>query len=234
VLIELGPVRLLTDPVLRARVAHLRRHAPAAEPPARLDAILLSHLHLDHADAPSLKLLAPGTPVVVPAGAGRLVRGLGFGEVIELREGETASVAGAAITAVQADHEGRRSPLHQPVDALGFVVEHAGRRVYFAGDTDLFDGMADLRPLDAALLPIWGWGHTLGKGHMDPLAAAEAAALLGARVVVPIHWGTYLPIVFKRGHHLLRRPAETFSAHAAAKAPACRVVVLAPGESVAL
>src|SRR5213079_3001561 len=49
-------------------------------------------------------------------------------------------------------------------------------------------------PVDVALLPIWGWGPTMGPGHMDPGRAAEAAALLGARLAIPIHWGTYYPV----------------------------------------
>ena len=74
------------------------------------------------------------------------------------------------------------------------MIEGDGRRVYFAGDTDIFDGMADLAPVDVALLPIWGWGPTMGPGHMDPARAAQAAALLQARLAIPIHWGTYYPI----------------------------------------
>jgi len=60
------------------------------------------------------------------------------------------------------------------------VIQIAARTVYFAGDTDLFDAMADIRPVDVALLPIWGWGRTLGERHLDPQRAAEATARLAA------------------------------------------------------
>jgi L-ascorbate metabolism protein UlaG (beta-lactamase superfamily) len=229
VLIELGPLRVLTDPVLRGRIAHLRRHAPVADPPDRLDAVLLSHLHRDHADGPSLRRL-PAAPVLVPAGAAATVRRLGAREVVELRAGDAIPLAGGTVTAVPAVHEGRRSPLHRAVDALGFVVER-GPRVYFAGDTDRFDGMADLAPLDLALLPIWGWGTSIGPGHLDPRGAAEAVALLRPRVVVPIHWATYLPYGYPAAHRLLRDPGAAFATHVAELAPATRVVVLRPGES---
>jgi L-ascorbate metabolism protein UlaG (beta-lactamase superfamily) len=233
VLIELGPVRVLTDPLLRGRILHLRRHVPTPEPPRRLDAVLLSHLHLDHADGPSLRLLDPDVPVVVPAGAARVVRGLGPQRVVELRAGDTWPLKDATVTAVPAEHDGRRSPLHRHVDALGFVVER-GRRVYFAGDTERFDAMKQLRPLDLALLPIWGWGPSLGPGHMDPRVAAEAVALLAPRVVVPIHWATYLPLTHGRDDPLLREPGPAFAAHVAELAPESRVALLKPGETLEL
>jgi L-ascorbate metabolism protein UlaG (beta-lactamase superfamily) len=78
-------------------------------------------------------------------------------------------------------------------DPVGFVVSGGGRRVYFPGDTDLFDEMAQLDDIDVALLPIWGWGSTLGTGHLDPTRAATATGLIRPRIVVPIHWGTYAP-----------------------------------------
>ena len=74
VLLELDGVRVLTDPVLRGRVGPLVRIAPPVDLDAlaEVDCVLLSHLHADHADLGSLRLLGDRTPVVAPAGAGRL------------------------------------------------------------------------------------------------------------------------------------------------------------------
>ena len=155
-------------------------------------------------------------------------------EVIEVSPGEALELAGIRIHAVPAVHDGRRSPLSRPTEAVGYVIE-AQRRVYFAGDTARFDEMAELADLDAALLPIWGWGPRLGPGHMDPDQAAEAVALMRPRLVVPIHWGTFRPIgPAARDMRLRSDPARRFAARVAQAAPGVVVRVLAPGESMTL
>jgi L-ascorbate metabolism protein UlaG (beta-lactamase superfamily) len=233
-IIDLDGIRVVTDPVLRRRVAHLRRHAPAADAPSALDAVLISHVHRDHADGPSLRRLPSRVPVIAPAGSRRTLRRLGVRRVIAVRAGERVAVGAGTVLAVHADHDGRRTPVHASAPALGFVVEQAGRRVYFAGDTDWFEGMVDVAPVDAALLPIWGWGPSLGPGHMDPERAAAAASLLRPRLVVPIHWGTYLPLGFRRGHPLLSDPGTTFAEAMRRRAPGVRVEFLRPAQSVDL
>ncbi len=229
VLLEVGGARLLTDPLLRGRVAHLHRHAPVPAAPAGLDGVLLSHVHRDHLDAPSLRLVAaPDVEVVLPRGAAKLVDG--FGPVHELAAGESVSVGGVEVRAVRAWHEASRRPGGEVLDALGFLVEG----VWFAGDTDLDDGMAALRgEVDVALVPVWGWGPSLGPGHMDPERAAGAVALVQPRIAVPIHWGTYLPYGLGRSHaDLLRDPPRDFERYVAALAPTVRVVTLSPGDSL--
>jgi L-ascorbate metabolism protein UlaG (beta-lactamase superfamily) len=237
VLLEVGGARLLTDPLLRDRVGHLRRQGASPPPDTieHLDAVLVSHLHLDHLDAASLRRLPRGVTVIAPVGAGGLLRRLGFARTREVSIGERVEVGAATVTAVPAEHDGRRHPLAPLAEAVGFVVS-GERRVYFAGDTDLFDGMeTTVGPTDAALLPIWGWGPSIGPGHMDPLGAARAAALLHPRVVVPIHWGTFFPagLARLRGSALVEPPKE-FAKQASRLAPDVEVRVLAPGESLAL
>jgi L-ascorbate metabolism protein UlaG (beta-lactamase superfamily) len=233
VLLELSGARLLTDPVLRSRVAHLRRRAGEPADPGALDAVLISHAHRDHLDLPSLRTLDPGATVVCAPGAARAMRRLGR-TVIELAPGDEVRIAGLAVRAVPAVHTGRRSPRLAPGAAIGFVV--GDHRVYFAGDTEVFPGMAELGDgLDAALVPVAGWGPSLGAGHMDPAQAAEAIALLRPRIAVPIHWGTFQALGLGRRHfHLLRDPPHEFAAHAATRAPATRVAILAPGSSLTL
>src|SRR5436190_6978685 len=151
-LIELGSARLLTDPILRSGFAHVRRQAPAIDVAAlgRPDAVLVSHLHHDHLDLPSLKRLGRVAPLVVPRGAGAFLRSHGFAHITELAPGDEARAGAALITATRADHDDHRFGTRLRAEPLGFVVAGSGRRVYFAGDTDLFGGMAELAdpPLD--------------------------------------------------------------------------------------
>jgi L-ascorbate metabolism protein UlaG (beta-lactamase superfamily) len=231
VLLELGGARLLTDPLLRPRLAHLTRRTVAPGHVGRVDAVLISHVHRDHLDMRSLAAL-PGTPpIVAPAGARDLLQQHGLEHVIELREGERTAVAGVTVTATAALHPARRGPLSPWVPALGFVIE-SGVRVYFAGDTDLHDSMRRLAPLDVALLPVWGWGTSLGAGHLNPRTAAEALLLLRPRLAIPIHWGTFFPIG-RRGRLLTDPPLE-FARHAAELAPEVEVRILAPDEVLEL
>ena len=236
VLIELDGVGLLTDPLLRRRVLHLRRAAPVIdEGLEELDAVVISHIHYDHLDLPSLRRLDRGVTVIVPKGAGRLIESRGFRSVEELEVDGVARVGSVRVRAVPAEH-GSSRVLGAKSDALGFVVE-GRRRVYFAGDTDLFAGMAELAPgLDVALLPVWGWGPSLGPGHLDPRRAAEALALLRPRIAVPIHWGTYYPVhsTRLRPPGFLTVPVREFERSAAELAPDVEVRVLPVGGELAL
>lgn len=219
VLIERDGVRFLTDPLLRGRFLHVRRRAPAIRPQdlPPVDAVLISHLHWDHFDLPSLRRLED-VPVIVPSGAGAFARRAGLRHVEELAPGRALTVRGVAVTAVPAQHSGFRPPAGPTAQASGYLVGSADS-VYFAGDTGFFAGMSDLHgQVDTALLPAGGWGPTLRGGHLDPLTAALALALIAPRVARPIHWGTYWPV----GYPLTARfhaPGRAFSSWAARLTP---------------
>lgn len=230
VLVELDGARFLTDPLLRPRVAHVRRVAKPPPPiEGELDAVLLSHVHHDHLDSPSLALVrAQG--IVVPRGAKRLVARRGPENVVELDEGEKLQFGSVAVVATHAEHPSRRWPFAAAIPALGYMIRGTAN-VYFAGDTDLFDGMLELAPgLDVALLPIDGWGPRVGPGHLDPRRAAEALRLLTPRIAIPIHWGTYRRIGLHGDVAKLRERAELFSRLASELAPDVDVRILMPGE----
>ena len=240
ILMELGGRRVLTDPVLRRRmlrVIHRDPPVPAANVTDRIDAVLISHLHHDHLDFPSLRRVDRATPIVVPRNAGRTVRRRRFTNVIELSPGERFQIDGLEVTGTRAAHEGRRLKFGPHVAAAGYEVAAGGLRIYFAGDTELFDEMAEMAGrIDVALLPIAGWGPRLeGRGHLTPRTAAEAAAIIRPRVVVPIHWGTfYRADLRSRAEEFLGAPARQFAASMAELAPGVRARILRPGEALDL
>jgi L-ascorbate metabolism protein UlaG (beta-lactamase superfamily) len=236
--IEAAGACLLTDPLLRSHLLGLLRRRPplsALGAAANPDAVLVSHLHYDHLDVRSLRMLPAGTRIVAPLGSSRFLERRGFGDVVELGVGESASVGGLKVIAVPAHHGRGGRPGAGKVDAIGYVIE-GGVRVYFAGDTSLFDEMAAIGDrLDVALLPVWGWGPRLGPGHLDPVTAAESLRMLRPRLAVPIHWGTYTPIGAPRLWPWLTTDAgRRFAQEAALLAPEVDVRVLAAGESLAL
>jgi L-ascorbate metabolism protein UlaG (beta-lactamase superfamily) len=239
--LEESGVRLLTDPLLTNRLIHLKRMVgDTPRLPGTPDAVLISHLHVDHFHLPSLRAL-PGEPqLIVPRGSAAFVaRGLGpsWGQrCVELAPGEETSVGGVKVRAVKAAHDGGRGPWsRQKAVAVGFVVE-GSYRTWYAGDTGLFDEMSELAPLDLALIPVGGWGPTLGSHHhLDPLAAAETLRRVKAAWAVPVHYGTFWPIGMSGvRQHMFTDPGEEFARRAARTAPDTQVRVLTHGESLTI
>jgi L-ascorbate metabolism protein UlaG (beta-lactamase superfamily) len=238
VAIEDRGVRLLTDPVLRSRLGHLRRRrgrTPALEE-VRPDAVLISHLHADHLDVVSLRRLGGSSPLIVPRGSAAFLRRVDANlarRCEEVAEGEQVKIGGVEVRAVPANHADARSPWSRHrAPALGYTV-HGERTAWFAGDTALFDEMGALGPLDLALIPVGGWGPTLGPGHLDPVAAAEAARRSAPGWAVPIHFGTFWPIGCERIRpDRFHAPGELFAALVAKAAPHVQVRVLQPGDTL--
>lgn len=241
-LIEINGIRILTDPLLRRFIGHLRRQVPVPEPDGwQLDAVLISHLHGDHLDLQSLKLLGRDAPLIVPKGAGAYLKLKRFRNVQEIKQGEIIKIGDVDVTATRADHAGRQLPWTPVVEPLGFLLDTPdttradGRfQIYFAGDTDLFPEMTAIGgQLDLALLPVWGWGPTLGPGHMDPLRAAQSLTHLQPKKAIPIHWGTYCPVgVDWLRPKFLSRPPREFEHHASNLAPDVTVHILEPGQTL--
>jgi L-ascorbate metabolism protein UlaG (beta-lactamase superfamily) len=191
VLLELDGVRVLTDPVLRGHVGPLVRRSPRPHAAllTDLDAILISHLHLDHYDPPSLRRLDRATPAVGPRGSARSLARLGFADARELSPGDETAVGGLRVVATAAVHEKGRHPLNRATDCIGFVVA-GSLSAYIAGDTALFPEMEGLWPdLDVALLPIAGGGSRSRRRAHGALQAARALRSLRPRLAVPVHWG---------------------------------------------
>ena len=231
-LIEIDGVRLLTDPLLRRHVGHLQRLVPLGEDLPPPDAVLLSHQHGDHLDLPSLRRLGQSMLLLVPRGAGWTLRRQGFRRVVELSPGESTSVGELAIAAVPAVHDGRRYPYGKKVAALGYAVT-GSRSVYFAGDTDVFDGMSELAGADVALIPDLRLGREGRPRPPRPGAGGRCARPAPAAPGDSDPLGDVRAVALAR---LTRRrpphddPAAEFAAAAAVVAPEVEVRILRPGE----
>lgn len=240
VVIELDGTRVLTDPLLRRHNGPLRRRGPQPRPDQwrGADAVLISHLHHDHAELASLRMLA-GRPVMSAPENAAWLRRRGL-EGVDLADGWTPIRGGGVeVRLVRADHRHRTMP-HRPNPANGHLLRGPSAAVWIAGDTSLHPEMAELadlagRPVDLAVVPVGGWGPRLSPGHMDPAQAAEAVGLCGARWAVPVHWGTlHPPLMDKVAAGWLDEPGPAFAAALPLAAPACRAVVLAPGQETKL
>ena len=188
VVVDVNGTRVVTDPVLRRRVAHLVRDAAVpVDALGGVEVALVSHLHYDHLDLPSLVSLGRDLPVAVPRGAGPLLRRRRFGSVTEVEPGD--ELLSGTVRVVPAAHDGPRCPLGASGRAVGYVIGG----VYFAGDTDLFAGMREIE-CDVAVLPVAGWGPTLPArpprpaprrgGPRPPPPAARRSHPLGTYHVV--------------------------------------------------
>jgi L-ascorbate metabolism protein UlaG (beta-lactamase superfamily) len=236
VLIDVDGVRILTDPLLRPRISGLVHRQPYVldPPPRNVDAVLISHLHHDHLDLRSLRILGRQTRVVVPSRGRGLLHTAGFANTLEVQPLQRFEIDALHVLTTRAVHIGLRAPFGPWGGTVGFVLE-ASRRVYFAGDTQEFAEMSSLGPIDVALMPIAGWGPVLGPGHMAPAAAVRALRLIRPRVAIPIHWGSLVPLGFhRRAWGYLTQPAFEFVEMMRAELPEVQVRVLLPGESFEL
>lgn len=230
--IDLAGTRLVTDPLLQRHAGVLRRRGGRpAESWRAADAVLLSHLHLDHAEVRSLRLFADVPVLTAPANA-RWARTKGLDGVGLVDE--WAPVGGVEVRLAPAVHHARPMP-HRPNVANGHLVRGGGLRIWVVGDSEPFPGMVHLPdlaggPIDVALIPVGGWGPRLSAGHMDPAKAARVCAEVGVGTAIPVHWGTlHAPGWRNLPRGWMDHAGEAFRAAAARVSPLTRVEVLAPG-----
>lgn len=203
VLINFYGTWLLTDPALRARVGPgavgltlgpKRLVAPALRarelPP--LDAVLVSHAHMDHCDLGTLRQLPRAAHAVVQRGNGDLVRR--FRKVTELEWGESVEVGGARVESIEVSHWGARMLTDRHRGYGGFLVEKRGRALVFGGDTAYTNAFAALRQrglkIDLAVLPIGAYDPYI-YAHANPEQSWAMRREMGAEFILPMHHSTF-------------------------------------------
>ena len=194
-----------------------------------IDLVLLTHAHYDHFHKPTLRRL-PHTKIgVMPWGVGELARKLGFARIVELDWWESFSQKDWKVTFTPSNHWGARTLHDHHRGYGGFVLEHQGRKIYHAGDSAYFEGFKEigekLRP-EIALLPIGAYHpETFRKVHMAPDEAMQAFKDLRAKVLVPMHFGT-----FKLSFEALEEPPRWLKEIAAQQHLTKRLTFLNEGE----
>ncbi|MYS15107.1 MBL fold metallo-hydrolase [Streptomyces sp. SID4982] len=202
--VRIGGLTVLTDPVWSRRIlgtpARVTPVGVAWDSLPPVDAVVVSHNHYDHLDAPTLSRLPRETPVFAPAGLGRWFRRRRFTRVTELDWWEGAQLSGVRFDFVPAHHWSKRTLTDTCLSLWGGWVMTAqnGQRLYFAGDTGYghwFGRIGRRYPgIDLALMPIGAYEPRwwLSDVHCDPEEAVQATLDLGARRMAPMHWGTFV------------------------------------------
>lgn len=240
-LLQIGGKNLLVDPVFARWLVvlrRLRRPGVAIEQLPPIDAVLLSHAHMDHLNRPSLlrivrhsrRLHGRAPVVVVPWGVGDLVRDLGFERVIPLEWWQAETLGGLQITMTPAQHWGARYYRDTHRGFGGYVIRSEHHSLYHSGDTAYFQGFAQIgRRLapEVALLPIGAYNpESFRSVHASPEDALQAFVDLGSRWMIPMHYGT-----FRLTQEPTAEPLERLMLAAQRSGVADRIRVLSEGET---
>jgi N-acyl-phosphatidylethanolamine-hydrolysing phospholipase D len=202
VLIQIGNKTVITDPNFNRRLANRHRQIPPGIPFEDLppiDAVLLSHLHLDHLDQQTLRRFSGNETLVMPKGAAGYVRRTPFTDKVELTPWGVWEQDGLKVTAVPVKHWGGRWLIDRLWNHAytGFIIEADGATAFFPGDTAYdahkFKAIGERYRIDVAFMPIAPrHPRQFMKGvHADPDEAVQAFHDLGAKVMVPIHYSTF-------------------------------------------
>ena len=179
-----GPVKRQRQPGLRLRDL------------PEMDLVLVTHAHFDHLHKPSLRILQAREGIVVPRGSRKLVKRLGFPAIHEMQVWDSLSFGELEVIHTPSHHWGARFLHDTHRDYGGYIVRAGGKSVFHCGDSAYFEGFKEIgkrQEIDVALMPIGAYESPSGRDvHMNPEEAVQAFADLGAKVLIPMHYATFL------------------------------------------
>lgn len=236
-IVEMRGCKFITDPLLTKRIAWVgpRRKVGLRLDDGALDGIdfvTISHGHFDHLDKRSLCMLDKSVPVVSYPNLRGIVRRACHRNAVGIGWWESTTVGPVRITAVPAFHFSVRPPFHYTKDYQGYVIE-GERTVYHAGDCGMskyFEEIGKKFRIDVAMLPIGAYDPpSFREKHLAPEDALDAMEVLGAKLMVPIHWGT-----FSLSWEPFDEPPRRLQEHAKKRGLSDRIRLLHPGESAVI
>jgi len=207
VLIQIRDKVFLTDPLFTRTVGMVMKRyiEPGLDPSAlaKIDYTLISHTHFDHYSYGSLDMLPQNGSLLIPLGALRYTPDFSFREIREMKPWDVVEEDGVRITAVPVQHFSGRYGFDilwmRDQGYTGYVVEYAGKTVFFGGDTGyhpkLFKEIGRRFPhIDLAILPIGPIEPRdfMQRNHIDPQEALQVFYDTGARFMMPMHYRTLL------------------------------------------
>ena len=203
VLLRIGGLNIITDPVFSARVGvglgmftvgPKRLVAPAVKLTdlPRLDLILISHAHFDHLDRPTLARLPKRTPVVTAARTRDLLTDLGYRKVRELPWNRQVTIDGVTINAIEPNHWGARTFHDMDRGYNSYVLrDGGGRSMLYGADTAFTHAFDGVGPVDLAILGIGAYDPYVAA-HSTPEQAWTMAQRVPARRILPMHHSTFI------------------------------------------
>ena len=202
-ILELDGKRLLIDPVfgnaapLPFMVLRYGEAPIAREELPPVDYIVITHNHYDHLEKKTVRAISSGH-FIVPLGVGAALRGWGIeaDRITELGWGNSFEEDGLKLTAVEGNHFSGRGVFDRYKTLwASFIVQSGARKIFWSGDTGYGEQFArfgeQYGPFDLAALEIDGWNEGWKQSHMFPQQAVQAALDLGAKRVLPVHWGVF-------------------------------------------
>ena len=235
-LIQLAGMNVLIDPnwsMWLSVIKRLKRPGLHIDHLPSIDLVLVTHAHFDHLNRRSLRRVAADQPIVVPTGVGNLVHDLGFNIVHELEHWEQIETGPLKISLTPCHHWGARLLADQHRGFGGFIIEGNDRSIFHCGDSAYFSGFGEIGerfPIEIALLPIGAYdAPSKREVHMNPEEAVRAFLELGARKLVPMHYGT-----FRLGYEPMHEPPVRLLSSARAHGVEEKVLVMTEGQPVVL
>jgi len=228
-LINFFGTKILLDPALEDRIGitpfgnltvgpkRYQSAALTADEVGLVDLLLVSHAHTDHFDYPTLRRLQSTKTIAVTAkNTTRLWQGMNFKSVVQMHWQDTQELAGVQVRAIEGQHWGARMPWYKDMEANSLLLSKNGVNIFFGGDTGytpkIKEQLTDI-PIDLAIVGIGAYKpKSFEKRHATPEQAWQIAEEIGAKWVIPMHWGA-----FRLGQEPMEEPIKRFREAAAEK-----------------